>query len=450
MNDRTLSTVMTVGPSVANVKLNPPDSDGTFFWTAGRMISYNKPNKNGLVFFKQDCEPVLGTLKSSLANIGHLKKGNNVTSPIPGIDHVVCGAISDYVSDDEGIDILVKNERQVINEFGFSEEDFKPIEGKYSTYSQESDFSPVNSPWITVPKEKASHFSPSDIVDEYPYEQGVQMRLKSSYYDATTGSWKYAYDPKGNVVFVRLRPSAFAGVAHVMHPADETAAIYSYAASIEGEKVISALYPRIDSESATAEEGRNLSEINKEPSSNMAQELKDLFPHIDAELAELREKARTLSTDNSAVAQERDALKTQVETLTREFSEFKDTSKQLTDELQGKITTLEGEVKEKETALAEHAKRELSAQRLAELEKIHPYKDEEKTEDFVKSLSEVSEDRFETLMARREIVKLQAETKGRTLSSVSHDSNGISPAPSFEFGGETVDVKKLNPSQLFI
>lgn len=442
---RELSSVITLTPLETNIKLQVPESNRTSFYTGGRMLSYDVPNKNGLVFFRRDCEKVLSTLESSLANIAHIKPGNDVTDPY-GLTNAVCGAISRYVSDADGIDIVVKNDRLAVTGMGFSEEDFKPVTGRFSAYSQESDFSPIDCPWITVPANKVNRITPEDVVDTYDYQTGKSMGLRSSYFDGASGNWNYAHDPKGNVVFVNLVPASFAGVGHVMRPADESAQIYSYAASVEGEKVIASLYPRPDPEQATAPiQGRETSQ-HKEPPNTMADTLKDLFPHIATELEELREKGRTLSQDNSTVAQEREAARLEAETARRELSEFKTAQEALVTELKGQIETLNGTIVEKDAALNEHKAKALSSERLAALEAIHPFKEEEKTDEFVKSLSEVSPDRFETMLVRQELAKAKADGQQRAVSHVNGGGFVMTPAPTFD--GQVPDFSSMTAKDL--
>ncbi len=442
---RELSSVITLTPLETKTKIQVPASDRTFFYTGGRMLSYNVPNKNGLVFFQQDCEKVLSSLESSLANVAHIKPGNDVADPY-GLSNAVCGAISRYVSDVEGIDIVVKNDRSAVTGMGFSEEDFKPLTGRFSAYSQESDFTPNECPWITVPINKVDKITPQDVVDTYDYQTGKSMGLRSSFYDAGADRWNYARDPKGNVVFVNLKPASFAGVGHVMRPADESAQIYTYAASVEGEKVIASLYPRPDPEQATAPtQGRETSQ-HKEPPNTMADTLQDLFPHIATELEQLREKGRTLSQDNSTVAQEREAAKVEAETARRELSEFKTAQEALVTELKSQIETLNGTITEKDAALNQHKAKALSSERLAALEAIHPFKEEEKTDEFVKSLSEVSPDRFETMLVRQELAKAKADGQQRAVSHINGGGFVMTPAPTFD--GQVPDFTNMTAKDL--
>ena len=241
---RILSSVITLPPEQFQPKITSPAPTGTHFYTAGRMLSYNVPNRNGLVFFREDCQSVIPTLKNSLANLAHIKPGNDAVDSYK-INNGVIGSIQDVVEDDEGIDILCKNDKALVKAMGFQMEDVSP-EGQFASFSQESDFSPQTSPFITVPVNKVDFMTPSDIVDEIPYTEGITKGLKTSYYNPITGRWNYAYDDKGNAVFIRMRPLSFAGVGHVIRPADNSAQIYSYAAALEGEKAISDLYPRAD------------------------------------------------------------------------------------------------------------------------------------------------------------------------------------------------------------
>ncbi len=64
-----------------------------------------------------------------------------------------------------------------------------------------------------------------------------------------------------------------------------------------------------------------------------------------------------------------------------------------------------------ETELASIKAKEVASARLAELEAIHPLDAATKTEEFVASLSSISEDRFESLRLRQELAKSHAAMK---------------------------------------
>lgn len=240
---RLVSTVV-LASDAPQSKLTPPAADDAFFYTAGRMLSYNRPTKNGIVFFRNDCQPVLDTIQNALSTIAHIKPSNYGIDDIYGLKNSSMGSILKFVEDEEGIDIICKNDRDLIHAMGFSESDFNPQFGRFASYSQESSFSPQNSPFITVAadKAKAGYFTPADIIQTYSYSQGRAMGLSPSNYDVGKNVWNYRHDPEGNVVFVRVKPIAFTGVGHVMMPADETAEVYKYAASVEGEEVVAELY----------------------------------------------------------------------------------------------------------------------------------------------------------------------------------------------------------------
>lgn len=557
---RMTSSVITLASTDATPKIATPDPTGTHFYTAGRMLSYSIPNRNGLVFFREDCQPVLNTLKTSLANLAHIKPGNDAADPYK-INNGVIGAIQDYVEDEEGIDILCKNDKTAVKSMGFKIEDLSP-EGQFASFSQESDFSPSTSPFITVPPSKVNYITPADIVDEISYPEAIAKGLKTSYYNPITGRWNYAYDDKGNAIFIRMRPLSFAGVGHVVKPADRTAQIYSYAAALDGEKAISALYPRADDPEAAPEPpddffGSNyaddfiknpdlLTAIDKsfsveeggpdehyaavwhsmpqnltdKPEKQRAFKVKDdagrfqrdrliaayhslsgmrgdtvtaktmpravaahamalvrqgldqtkskkelssmnaseLTPGINAELEELKERAKTLSTEKSGVESERDTFKSQLENTQRELSELRTAKEELVNELKTQLSDKDTEIETLKGQLAEHANKALSSERLAKLESIHPFSaeekaDEEKFSEFVKSLSSISEDRLETLAVRRELEKTKAERaagNNKTLSSLRGEDGSLSPVPSFDpTNGQTKLLEIKSPADIF-
>ena len=239
-----LVSTAAVASDIFKSKLTPPTADDAYFYTSGRMLSYNRPTKNGIIFFRPDCQPVLDTVQNALSTIAHIKPSNHGIEDIYRLKNSSFGSILKYVEDEEGIDIICKLDRDLVKSMGFQEADFSPEAGRFSSYSQESSFSPINSPFITVDpaKAKVGYFDPGDIVKTYSYAEGRALGLKPSFYDLRTGMWNYNYDPDGNAVFVRVRPIAFTGVGHVILPADETAEIYKYAASEEGDDIIAELY----------------------------------------------------------------------------------------------------------------------------------------------------------------------------------------------------------------
>ncbi len=244
ISDKSKSSLVTAEFSPVVPKLTPPESTTSHFYTTGRMITYNEPNYNGLVFFREDCSPKLETLKHSLADIAHVKAGNGLP-PINGQSNATIGSIFELHEDNEGIDITCKNDRDVVEALGFTEEDFKPIDGLYSSFSQESEFSPASSPVIAVRPGVMHNINPAtDIVYEMSPDEARARSLSTSFYDASTGKWNYQTDEDGNTLFIRLRPISFSGVGHVVHPADQNAAIYTSSACVEGEKTIGELYPR--------------------------------------------------------------------------------------------------------------------------------------------------------------------------------------------------------------
>lgn len=230
---RIISQVEAVTP-----KLTPPAANDAFFYTAGRMLSYNKPTKNGLVFFREDCMPVVDTLRSALSNVAHIKPGNDEAPDTYNLKNGVIGSIYDFLEHDEGIDIVCKNDKGLVQGMGFRDADFSPS-GRFASYSQESEYTLADSPFISVPVKKAKeeYFTPQDIKRTYSFQEAQSMRLYPSRFDMRTQSWKFCLDPEGNAVFVRLKPSSFTGVGHVIFPADDSADIYRYTASVNQEQV---------------------------------------------------------------------------------------------------------------------------------------------------------------------------------------------------------------------
>lgn len=648
---RVISQAEAVAP-----KLTPPAASEAFFFTAGRMLSYNKPTKNGLVFFREDCMPVVDSLRSALSNVAHIKPGNTDAPDTYNLKNGVIGSIYDFLEHDDGIDIICKNDKGAVQAMGFRDADFSPS-GRFASYSQESEYTLADSPFISVPlaKAKSEYFTPQDIKRTYSFQEAQAQGLYPSRFNMRTQSWSYCMDKEGNAIFVRLKPSSFTGVGHVIFPADDSAEIYRYTASVNQEQVdkvfggprtlsevpgmtagepnvmddamanpykasfqddyiehpelgeegmdfsgmdlqddfeadedgtpsvvyipdaddifvnledyqnmcrssmskiatpygkdanyadpgyrgdkkrypldtpehiraaavywaqaknkskynakerahisariaaaeakhkigqhanssYAAVYssthpdkqgkfmvnrrfkitdesgmlsrPRLvsayqalsgmrghtavsqdlppmvrDHALALVRQGLKLTKGNKEKSMSQV----DLSPQITAELEELREKARSLSQDKEAAVAAKDA---ELDTLRREFSQFKETQETLVNELKATIA-------EKEAALGEFKARELSHARLAALEAVHPFAESEKTEEFIKSLSSISEDRMETLLVRRELEKTKAE-RTRSLSHVAPQNPKVSPAPSFDGFAKSLSISDVS------
>lgn len=621
-------------------KVEVPEANDSFFYTAGRMLSYGKPTKNGIVFFREDCLPVVDTLRSALSNIAHVKPGNEGVPDPYRLGNGSIGSIYSYFEDDDGIDIVCKNDKLAVKTLGFELKDFAP-DGKFSSYSQESEYQFATSPYISIPMDKVRQgiFSTDDIVKTYSYQEGQQLGLYPSSFDSRIQKWNYCKDPEGNVVFVRVRPTSFTGVGHVIHPADDSAEIYRYMASVEGEELIAQAYgkqfsgypgmdtpeivaasldnysfgnnyaddfiehsdlrspaqdlssidlndtfesddnnhmrpstaydpeadnmyihaddlkelkafsrtlskvadgdkkvypldtpervkaaadyfanpkthkkytaserahiqtkiaaaqakhkigahsnesysavwttqhpekqgkfmvnrrfrmvddngnldrsklvsayhalsgvrghtalvndmpqPVRDHALALVRQGLHLTKPNKELSMNT-----DLTPALTAEIEELKARAQALSQEKDSALAAKD---TELTALRQEFSSYKESNETLVTELKDQIAALQTEV-------GTFKSRELSQARLAQLEAVHPFTAEEKTEDFVKSLSSISEDRLETLLVRRELAKTKAEGN-RAFSSAGLPAPSLSPTPTFEGFGKQLEIK---------
>ena len=231
-------------PAVASVRVKVPEPDDSYFYTAGRAVSYfPKVNANGISFFREDCKNVSKTLMASLADVQHIKPG--YPSPDPkGEKNTSFGAICDLVEHEEGIDILVKNEREIAKAMGYTEDDFKPGQGEYSSFSQECDFNVLECKWIVVDKS-----DPTKLLKEVGYLEGMAQGFRCS--RMSEGKWDY-YLHDGNPVYIRLKPTSFTGVGHVIDPADSSAVIYSYAADSGLDAMLASLFPGMEGPNITA------------------------------------------------------------------------------------------------------------------------------------------------------------------------------------------------------
>lgn len=532
MKVRTLAAVGTAP------KITVPAADGTHFYTGGRMLSFfPQINQNGMTYFKEDVEPMVETLRSSLADIQHIKPGYGVPDPY-GITNGTIGSVADFLLHDDGIDIICKNEREVVKSLGFDEADFKPGSGKFSNFSQETDYSTSNSPWIVVDKDH-----PEKILATVDYKQGMELGFKRSHYSPKTGVWNYyKVNPEtlqpasnGHPVYVRIRPTAFSGVGHVMEPADPTGIISSYAASIEnGEKMLADMYPGVEAVTGYPGSWDQTSDFDNHPDlfsdttnldiagmmkddekypddhyaavwhentangpqKNRALRIKDnkgnydrnkLVPayhalsgmrgptHVtgkmptmvhghamalvrhglqqtkpkisqetqksksmltEIEVADLQARFNDAAAERDTHAANLEKAVAQVTELKASFDEFKAAQTALVEEKDKALAAIQEELAAKKTELEEVAAKELASTRLAELEAIHPFTAEEKTEEFVKSLSSISDDRMEVLIVRRELAKAKDDatpaSRARALASVQTKETALSPAPRFE------------------
>jgi hypothetical protein len=237
---KNLASVKMYSSPAAKPRVTPPAPDSTYFYTAGRILSYfPQINRNGITFFREDCKALANTLLASTADIQHVKPGYPVADPLKvTLKNTIFSAISAVEEHEEGIDIVCKAEREVAKAMGFTEEDFGPG-GKFGSYSQECDYNPAESAWIVVDKNE-----PTKILKEVAYADGLAMGFKISHVGAD-GDWKY-HLVDGNPVYVRIKPLAFSGVGHVITPADESAEIYKLAASLDSCRQLAGFYPGMD------------------------------------------------------------------------------------------------------------------------------------------------------------------------------------------------------------
>lgn len=229
-----MPSIMTFAPAPAKKKLIPPENDNTFFYTAGRLLSYfPNVNDNGVAFFREDCKHLIDTLIASTTDIEHVKPGYSVPA-LRGMKNTIMGAICKVHEDEEGIDIISKNELDVAKAMGFTPEDFAKG-GGYATFSQECDHFPPDSSWIVVDKD-----DPSKVIKEISYIDGMTQGYRRSH--VKDGKWDYFF-VDGNPVYIRVRPLAFVGAGHVAQPADESAVIYAKLLSSKG---LASFYPGMD------------------------------------------------------------------------------------------------------------------------------------------------------------------------------------------------------------
>ena len=162
----------------------------------------------------------------------------------------------------------------------------------------------------------------------------------------------------------------------------------------------------------TKSKEKNMSEYNNNPA-------------LDADLAALKERERTLSQENDKASEA-------YRVLSQEFTEYKASQAELEATRIAEAEALKGTIKE-------YADKALSSTRLAALDAAMPFTDEEKSaetfEEFVKSLASFTEEKMDNLVLRRELQKAKSETEeaSKALSSF-NGGYRLSPAP--QFGGE--------------
>lgn len=231
-----LQKVRMYSPPDATARIAVPQATDTFFYTAGRMLSYfPKINENGMAFFREDCKGVAKTLMASMSDVQH-EKPNYPDNP-KNVNKSI-GAICDVLEHEEGIDICCKIEREVAKGLGYTAEDFMPGKGQFAKYSQECDFRPLDTSWIVVDKN-----DPTKLVKEVGYLEGLVAGYRCS--RVVDGQWQHYFDD-GNPVYIRVRPTSFSGVGHVINPADTSAQIYNYSADNSTKQVLVSFFPGID------------------------------------------------------------------------------------------------------------------------------------------------------------------------------------------------------------
>lgn len=224
-----LSTVKTFAAPSTKSKLPLPEPTVDHFFTTGRMLSwFPQVNKNGFCFLKDDVSPELAkTLLNSTVDLEHLKLGYDEKSQhIGGSNNTTCGAVSDVMYHDDGIDITCKMERIVAKALGFDPESFAPG-GYLGSYSQESSYSPYSGKYIVVDKS-----DPTKILHSFSYADGQALNLDLSHVGAD-GKWHYSLY-EGNPTYFAVKPASFSGVGHVVNPADPSGIVYKLAASNNG------------------------------------------------------------------------------------------------------------------------------------------------------------------------------------------------------------------------
>lgn len=504
-----MSHVRMYEPNAPAPMIQVPQADDTFFYTGGRMLSYfPKVNENGMTFFRDDCKNLASTLLASMADVQHQKPNYPEN---PNNTNKAIGAICDVLEHAEGIDIAVKIEREVAKGLGFTPEDFIPDKGQYGKFSQECDFRPLDSTWIVVDRN-----NPSNIVKEVSYLEGLAQGYRCS--RVVDGKWEY-FLVDNNPVYVRIKPTSFSGVGHVINPADTSAQIYNYSADNSTKEILVSFFPGIDANpqnvppdmttnvepdtsalfspgavgddknwmaddftthpdlvsASTFREKDDDGDYDDDmyaacymgsgydakgqvvPTKYRALRIKskngdfdrkrliaayhalcglrgdtfkatNLPPAIRAHalalvrqgLNETKPKNRSTKSTSMSIEQELEALKLKEAELQKTVSGNDQALKDQKAEYEKAIAAKEDVIKTKDDEIAtltakvkEYQEKELSSTRLAELEKILAFtedeKKEEKHEAFVKSLAAMSEDRFSTELLRRDNLRLQKE-----------------------------------------
>lgn len=510
-------------------KITPPPMDDTHFYKAGRFLSYfPQVNENGVAFEREKVQPILSRIIATTFDIQHIKPGYDVPDP-KGFKNTTCGAILSYHEDEEGIDAVVKIEREVAKVLGITPEDISAA-GEYGKFSQECEQNPMESEWIIVDKD-----DPTKILSRVGYLEGMAKGYRRSMV-GKDGQWHY-YTVNGNPVYISPSPLGFVGVGAVETPADPSALIYS-------SRMLSSFYPGMDADQTppdfTATEKEDLSEVTPittdqnawasdfmtNPDLMMPSSVdfgndndeddklpNDLFaavweePHPEKGLGEIVSKRALRVKDNDgdfdrdrliaayhalmgfrgntlrvsripktarlhAMAYIRQGLNATNKTkeksnlmadlrpedlaaLQAKYDEIKgrENAKEIeiasltekVNELTAKIDNLstghstelsarDEKITTLEATIKEYKDKELASSRLAELEAIHPFSDEERAE-IVKELASVSDDRFENMKLRRELAKrdhTQTEKERALASRIAESPRGTQYIPQFD------------------
>lgn len=275
-------TIRIVSGAGGKNPLEVPAASPTHFYTSGKILSFNEPNDNGYIFEKDKVpDEMVASLVASTTDLQHVKKGYGFTDSLfPGESNTTVGAILAAQKADDGIYIVNKIERAVAKAFGYTPEDFGPgmIFGKLS---QECDFNIAASEWVSLDKtgKIVSRLSYADgIAAGYPMAPNKQWA--GSHIE--NGQWKYHYDKDGNPVYMSVQLLSFAGVGHVVNPADPTATITRIAAAAAQ---MNSFVPGMDDGPLAAPSAMTFAEDSKTSDGNYF--MSDFYTHPDLLNAEV-------------------------------------------------------------------------------------------------------------------------------------------------------------------
>jgi len=189
----------TVQPGVLSLELPPPDTDYCF--AATRLLSwFPVVNENGATFFNEDVtNEMLDNAVGTLANLRHDKAD-------------VIGTIHKVARTDQGLEIIVRIDREAASLQGMDAEDMRA--GNY--------FSHV-SVELTRDTPKSKYYL---VDDEYNVKYEIPtLAARKQGLRRTTDADPYRF--QGCRVVERVAPKRFTGVGFVPNPADPNAELYA-------------------------------------------------------------------------------------------------------------------------------------------------------------------------------------------------------------------------------